>query len=177
MFKEIKKWLLQWLWIMIIVWISGISYAAFINISTVSDWEQLTSWKWNEIVNRLNAINQEQLATAWVNFDGRSCTGGSGNECTIRWSYNILKVERQAVWRYLVSFSNTMDNTNYSISGLSNNIDGNPDGNRWDVAPFKWNNNWNTVNNMEIITWWESSSYTTSQDMNEVHIQIFWGKN
>jgi hypothetical protein len=48
----------------------GISYAAFSIIPQESDGQPLTATKWNTLVDRLNSIDEKQLATAWVSFDG-----------------------------------------------------------------------------------------------------------
>lgn len=95
----------------------GLAYWAWTSISSVNTWDSLTATKWNELVTRLNSINEKSLATAWVSFNGNSCTWGVwANECTIRDSYNINKVIRLSTWTYRATFENNMSNTNYIIS-------------------------------------------------------------
>lgn len=178
--KDLKKWLTIWVWIALSVWIIGVSYAAFTTITTVNPWDTLTDTKWNEVVDRLNAIEKEQLATAWVNFDWSSCSWWIwNNECTINDFYNITKVIRNNTWDYTVDF-NQMDNWNYAIWGFS----------IW----YSWTN----VTWASIVTLFPSSaaSYTPFQkdqnwvrisvwnpnnwipfDSKNISLQIYWGKN
>lgn len=119
MFTSFKKGLIHGLWIVVVIGVTSIWYAAFTNILTVSDGEQLTSWKWNELVNRLNSIDEQQLATAWVNFDGRFCTGWAWNECVIRDSYNVSRVTRVTTGHFYIHFQTAMDNPNYVMTWVT----------------------------------------------------------
>lgn len=113
----VRNSLIWWIIFSLTVLWFWLVYWAWTAIWTVSDGQSLTSAKWNEVVNRLNAIDQKQLATAWVNFNGRSCTWWAWlNECSIRDSYNVSKVARNSQWYYVVFFLNAMDNWNYSGS-------------------------------------------------------------
>lgn len=112
MFQQFKKGVIQGIWIISVVIITGITYAAFTIIPQAVDGEPLTATKWNALVDRLNSIDQKQLATAWVNFDGTNCPG---NICTIRSSYNISNVTRLATGKYQINFLTTMDDNLYSI--------------------------------------------------------------
>lgn len=69
----------------------------------------------NPVVIDGEAIKQG-LATAWVSFDG---TDGS-----INGSYNVSSVVRQSNGTYTINFTTPMDNTNYSIGGMSNGASG-----------------------------------------------------
>lgn len=115
--EQIKKWIFQWIGIILVIAISWVSYAAWTSLSTETDWSILNATKWNAVINRLNSINQKSLATAWVNFDWTSCTWWAwSNECTIRDSYNVSKVIRTLTWRFKVVFLTPMDNSNYSAN-------------------------------------------------------------
>ena len=58
------------------------------------------------------------IPKAWVNFDGANGTTVSGEfRCTIKSSYNILKVVRTNTGMYTIYFITPMTNTNYCISG------------------------------------------------------------
>lgn len=120
--EQIKKWIFQWIGIILILWISSITYATWVNITQVNNWEVLDASTINNLIDnqkdldtRLNAINTKSLATAWVNFDWTNCTWWAWlNECIIRDSFNISKVIRNSIWQYTVNFSTPMINVNYS---------------------------------------------------------------
>ncbi|MDD2871257.1 MAG: hypothetical protein PHS49_04665 [Candidatus Gracilibacteria bacterium] len=95
----------------------GLAYGAWTTISTETDGQPLSAAKWNTLVNRLNSIDEKQLPTAWVNFNGTSCTGGAGNECVLISSYNILKVTKSTTGQFIVYFLNNMDNNYYGVIG------------------------------------------------------------
>ena len=103
--QQIKNWLLQWViaWIvMLAIWAT---YAAFTTINSVGSWDTLTASKFNELVTRLNAIDQKQLPSAWVRFD---------NAWTIADSYNVTSVTKNADGDFTINFTNAMVDTNYS---------------------------------------------------------------
>ena len=58
------------------------------------------------------------LCRAWVNFNGTS-----GASPVIRASFNISSVVRNGAGDYTVNFSNTLNDANYSVNGMTN-----PDG-------------------------------------------------
>ena len=121
--KNIKKWLLQGLGILIILWMWGISYATWTSLSTETTWETLTAEKWNNVINRLNSIDEEQLPTAWVKFGGGwGCVLWTWtNECVINSSYNISSVTKISTWVYNINFINPIDK---KIASISINADG-----------------------------------------------------
>ena len=57
----------------------------------------------------------KNICTAWVNFDGTTTPP------TIRDSFNINSVSRDATGLYTISFSTNMDNQNYVFGGSSSN--------------------------------------------------------
>jgi hypothetical protein len=65
---------------------------------------------WAEISGTGSATN---TAKAWVNFNGASCPS---NSCTIRKSYNVSSVTRNATGDYTVNFTNSMADANYAIT-------------------------------------------------------------
>ena len=65
---------------------------------------------------KLGTTEQKQIAKAWVNFDG---TGTIGQAQTIRTSYNVSSVTKNAVGDYTVNFATPMADANYSFA-LSN---------------------------------------------------------
>ncbi len=63
------------------------------------------------IFDKINAIDTKSLATAWVNFDG--------SDGSIRDSFNVSGVVRDAAGEYTVTFATTMDNKDYCLAGSS----------------------------------------------------------
>jgi hypothetical protein len=63
-------------------------------------------------------LYKDNILSAWVNFDGTSCSGGAGaNECTIGSKFNILKVVRTGTGLYEVYFATPFASTNYVVAG------------------------------------------------------------
>ena len=62
--ENIKKWMLQWIWILLIFWIVWITYAA--TIWTVSDWETLTAETWNSLVNKVNLVDDSTSGSNYI---------------------------------------------------------------------------------------------------------------
>ncbi len=58
-------------------------------------------------------VNQIQLAKAWVNFNGTT------SPPTIRSSYNVSSVTKNATGDYTVNFTTAMTDVNYSITGIT----------------------------------------------------------
>tara|TARA_B100001029_G_C15017427_1_gene428285 strand:+ start:528 stop:851 length:324 start_codon:yes stop_codon:yes gene_type:complete len=56
------------------------------------------------------AIFSEQVARAWVNFNGQ-------NTIAIRDSFNVSSITDNGTGDYTISFSTAMANTNYSVTG------------------------------------------------------------
>lgn len=169
--KNINKWILQWLWILTVFVLSWVSYAAWTSLQDETTWTTITATKWNAIIDRLNSIDQKSIATAWVNFDWTTCTWWAGNECSIKDSYNILKVVKLATWQYVVYFTSNMDNVNYSIS--------------WIVA-YNATYQWAIMTNDERVAiksmwnfglWVYTPGASGWADSKNIWIQVFWWKN
>jgi hypothetical protein len=65
------------------------------------------------IAAKLGTDEQKQIAKAWVNFDGTTSPG------TIRSSYNVSSVTRNAAGQYTVSFTTPMTDANYTLTGTA----------------------------------------------------------
>jgi hypothetical protein len=52
---------------------------------------------------------------AWVNFDGTTST-----PCTIRDSFNVTSVAKTGTGAYTITFTTSLANANYAISGIAN---------------------------------------------------------
>ena len=76
-----------------------------------------------KVDNLLNAAGNESpisvpgAAKAWVNFNG------TGSSATIRDSFNVSSVTDNAVGDYTMTFTNSMNNSNYCVQ-VSVNDDG-----------------------------------------------------
>lgn len=64
-------------------------------------------------VSKLGTNEQKQICKAWVNFNGTTSPG------TIRSSYNVSSVTKNATGDYTVNFTTAMADANYSVSGMS----------------------------------------------------------
>ncbi len=161
--QSIKNSFIWWIVFSITVLTFWLAYSAWTSITTVNSWDVLSSTKLNEIINRLNSINEKSLATAWVNFDGTSCTWWAWNECTIRDSYNINKVVRNTTWSFDLFFTINMDNTNYVTV--------------WNI-PYSWVaasvfNIWSQLNNKVNVN---TGNYNVAYNSNLTLVQVFWWK-
>lgn len=61
---------------------------------------------------KLGTTEQKQIAKAWVNFNGTTSPG------TIRSSYNVSSVTKNATGDYTVNFATALADENYSVSGI-----------------------------------------------------------
>lgn len=62
---------------------------------------------------KLGTTEQKQIAKAWVNFNGTTSPG------TIRSSYNVSSVTKNAVGDYTVNFATAMADANYVLAGTN----------------------------------------------------------
>lgn len=100
--------------------------------------------------------------TAWVNFDGTTTPP------TIRDSFNVSSVVRNAVGNYTITFNTAMINVNYSVcagGGYNNNGDG------FDCDIFE-----NLVTNTGFSIRTVNSNSTSALDYKLVNLHIFGGK-
>lgn len=68
---------------------------------------------------KLGTNEQKQICKAWVNFNGTTATPS-----TIRSSYNVSSVTKNATGDYTVNFATAMADANYSVSGIAQGISG-----------------------------------------------------
>jgi len=90
-----------------------------LNVTNISDGTNTTST--TDVV--------KGSAKAWVNFDGRTNTGGN---CDIRESYNVSSVTDEGVGYYTINLTTAMPDTNYSVIVASG--DNTPNTSRTDLA-------------------------------------------
>ena len=64
---------------------------------------------------KLGTTEQKQIAKAWVNFNGTTSPG------TIRSSFNVSSVTKNATGDYTITFTTPMAGANYSVVVSSNN--------------------------------------------------------
>jgi hypothetical protein len=67
------------------------------------------------IAAKLGTTEQKQIAKAWVNFNGTTSPG------TIRSSYNVSSVTKNATGDYTVNFASALADANYSANISSAN--------------------------------------------------------
>jgi hypothetical protein len=60
---------------------------------------------------KLGTTEQKQIAKAWVNFNGTTSPG------TIRSSYNVSSITKNATGDYTVNFTTPMVDANYAVAG------------------------------------------------------------
>ena len=66
-----------------------------------------------------NTLYKENMIDAWVVFDGTSCSGCGGSDCTIHDSFNIEKVTRTSTGLYEVYWNVDFTTANYLVSGTA----------------------------------------------------------
>ena len=148
----------------------GLAYWAWTTISTETDWQPLSAAKWNILVNRLNSIDEKSLPTAWVNFNGTSCTWWAWNECVLISSYNILKVTKSTTWQFIVYFLNNMDNNYYWViwTPLYNNTY------NWWALTVDERISAKTVSSFPI--WIYTANWSAWSDSISTSVTVFWWK-
>lgn len=114
---KLQNWIFFWIWATLMFLIAWITYSAITPIAEVSTWTALQASEYNKLVQKLNRIDEEQLITAWVNFDWTNCTWWTlANECVIRGSYNISSVTYESTGLFILNFINPLDKNNNAVS-------------------------------------------------------------
>lgn len=170
MLKQIKNGLIHWITFVLIIWIAWVWYSAWqTNVESAVAWTALTATKYNQLVDRLAEIDQQQLATAWVNFDGTNCPLTWWEYlCDINWYYNIDKVVKTSNWKYIIYFNTwVMENVNYIISWTAN----------WNSTWNSWLNYRNDIWSKTITSVWVSTYSSAYYNSNDVMVVFHWGKN
>lgn len=110
---------------------------------------------------KLGTTEQKQIAKAWVNFNG---TGTIGTNQTIRSSYNVSSVTKTGTGFYVINFTTSMTDANYTAAGLGSNYTTGADILQPNIYGF------NTSSlNVSI----RNSAATSYVDVSSVSIQIF----
>jgi hypothetical protein len=103
-------------------------------------------------------------AKAWVNFDGVTTA-------TIRSSYNVSSVTRNAASQYTVNFTNAMPDANYCINGAVGDSGGQTSG-CWFTTGFNlggFNTN-NTTSSFRVQVYFSTSQTT---DVSHIYASVF----
>lgn len=129
--KKFIEWIVQWSWLVAFLIASSIVYWAWTNIPSVSDWQTLQASTLNNIIDRLNSIDEKQLPTSWVYFDWATCS----TTCTIYDSYNVNRIEKVASGKYNVYFNTPMNNYNYAFMVGSTDAGDHSSQSRW-ITPL-----------------------------------------
>jgi hypothetical protein len=108
---------------------------------------------------KLGTNEQKQICKAWVNFDGTTSLG------TIRSSYNVSSVTRNATGQYTVSFTTPMTDADYTLTGTAQRLNpGTPSG-------------WVTLHNLGVPATNScrvgSGAGVTNQDAAFINVAIF----
>jgi hypothetical protein len=105
---------------------------------------------------KLGTTEQTRIAKAWVNFNGTTSPG------TIRSSYNVSSVTKNATGDYTVNFATAMTDANYSVSRTS------------DQTQISFGGT-NSISNYRFFTGYVSSTggAVLNQDSSECSVQIF----
>ena len=64
MLKQLKNWIIHWMWFTLVLWLVWVSYAAYTTITSVGNWDTLTSTTFNNLINNVEYNNSQLL---WVN--------------------------------------------------------------------------------------------------------------
>ena len=153
--NNFKQWLIHWTWIITILAIAWISYAAFNDtISEVTTGSNLQASEYNKIVQKLNAIKEEQLPTAMAVF-----SADTTNPVDIRSNFNIDSIIRNSTWNFTINFSNPMNNTNYNVQVSV----------IWAWRSANYTNK--TTTSVDIIVRTEAGTF---QNQPELSLLIFW---
>ena len=106
MFKDFKKWLTHWFWIVVMVWLVWWSYAALSSLKVV-DTDPLTAAKWNNLVDHsvpstaVMAFYSSSCPTWWSPADGTNSTPDLRGTFIrwMNWDANSRDVAR-TLWEY-----------------------------------------------------------------------------
>jgi hypothetical protein len=110
------------------------------------------------IASKLGTTEQKQIAKAWVNFNGTTSPG------TIRSSFNVSSVTKTGTGFYVINFTTSMTDANYTAAGLGSNYTTGADILQPNIYGF------NTSSlNVSI----RNSAATSYVDVSSVSIQIF----
>jgi len=119
-------------------------------------------------LTKIDGSTIKNQCTAWVNFDG---TDG-----TIRDSYNVSSVVRDATGKYTITFTNSMDNTNYVVSGMSRYVSTSATALTTEIL-YTGNNDEMLIDSLKIAVKRNYDDDEGFYDVNIVTIQVFGGKN
>ena len=102
------------------------------------------------------------VAKSWVNFDGTGTV-------SIRGSFNVASITKNATGDYTVNFTTAMPNANYCWLGIAKNVDGAANfnypsvGNRFTTVP--------ATTSIRVGTAFQQSA--TPNDMPYVYVAVF----
>jgi hypothetical protein len=115
---------------------------------------------------KLGTNEQKQIAKAWVNFNGTTSPG------TIRSSYNVSSVTKNATGDYTVNFATAMADANYSVcfGNIGVNLT-NTTYNTVIAGSVAGGANLKTVNQIRISTGATNAAAMT--DLLEISVQVF----
>lgn len=190
--NKIKDWALVWIWILLVFWIAN----AWVNISSVTNWEALTSTIWNELVSKINDIwtrtdwiynnwgniwigvptPNKKLEVNWI-VDAQNTIKAYASFNWLWWvniydSYGISSIVRNSAWIYTITWSTPFANDFYVITWACNMW-----WSWWAKFWLSWNNiNWHSTewitNTTAQISCRDSLNANTDTDL--IHILAIW---
>lgn len=110
--------------------------------------------------------DKSQKARAWVNFDG---TGTIGTNMTLRASFNVSSVFKNATGDYTINFTTAMPDANYAVVTSS--------GDTGSTAMLSLgitdSTSVRSASSVRVKAKWQSAGTTNVSDVNEGHVAIF----
>ena len=97
MFKQkFKEWIVMWFWLITMVWITWLAFAAFTwtTQSDVTSWNTLTATKWNDMLNNQNYLKQE---VEWITHPDISWKMDTSWD-TMAWEINMGTNKIVSLW-------------------------------------------------------------------------------
>lgn len=151
--KDLQKWITIWIWIVLVLWISWISYAVWDWLKAES-WDTLEIWKWNELVNKVETLetNLWSWSLLWSNLYSYTTADRlvNTNYTNDTWKSIVVMVTGKDSWNY--SYLNMrIDDSLVIRSYLDNDAHWYPNSNWTIVVP-----NWSTyrVNWASAYLYW-----------------------
>ena len=126
--------------------------ASILRVNTLTDASSNNS-------TAMSTINQG-TAKAWVNLNGNIST------IEARDSFNVASLTDSGVGKYDINYSSNMGNTSYIVSTMSNNLDGNDDGNQKIAGERKINTRSTSMTPIQSGDWFYASSATFADGAN-----------
>ena len=76
--KNIKSWMLIWVWILFMLFLWWIAYTAWLNVENATTWSQLKSESWNNLLTNVESLKSWTQIPTWLisAFADSNCPSG-----------------------------------------------------------------------------------------------------